>query len=161
MSTRATIKIVKNDCNSETLYHHYDGYPEGVGNELDMFLKKIYSNNEKVDTPTQLAQLINEYDNSYQLNETQHGDEEFAYLINMPDYTITCYALDFDEFDWKDDKIVYVHNISHDIDKIRQYVMDAISFEFNTDKPELIAKHNQSIVNVALCAVEMALNDKE
>lgn len=38
MSTRATIKIVKKGKDDLWMYHHSDGYPDGVGCELLEFL---------------------------------------------------------------------------------------------------------------------------
>lgn len=111
MATRATIKIVKNGFEHEGMYHHWDGYPEGVGLELENILFELYNDFETdgPETPHDLSIAINKFRSAYETEECQHGDEEFAYLIDLDMHTITCYAVGWDEFEWKKEKIVYVH----------------------------------------------------
>lgn len=44
MSTRATIKVTKNNETLYRIYHYCDGYPEGVGAELLYFLVMLKMN---------------------------------------------------------------------------------------------------------------------
>ena len=82
MVTRANILI--KDAESEVLlYHHYDGYPEGVGNELlDMM---SIAKKEQLQSPKALAEFICQ-DESYEHegeDATIAPDIEFAYIINL------------------------------------------------------------------------------
>ena len=44
MSTRATIKVIEHRMVKYRIYHHCDGYPEGVGKELKEFFNQAESN---------------------------------------------------------------------------------------------------------------------
>ena len=101
MSTRATIKITDGR-ETMRLYHHCDGYPEGVGSELKDFLSK--KDGEWI--VTALANELATMDKQYEFTTCQHGDEEYAYLIDCKDKNLKCYKVGLDEFDWKEDKVV-------------------------------------------------------
>lgn len=102
MSTRATIKIVKKGRKPEWLYHHSDGYPDGVGCDLLEFLS--YYNNEKW-IPKELSEYIREKEYGYEITEGQHGDEEYGYLIDCDKHTLRCYWLECDGYEWKEENI--------------------------------------------------------
>ena len=76
-------------------YHHFDGYPEGVGEKL----KSILSNAKDWNINT-LSELLLK---TPQFEETdgQHGDEEYAYLIDCDKMTLTCFKGGWDEWDWR------------------------------------------------------------
>lgn len=126
MSTRATIIIRQKDVDDESkyneirLYHHSDGYPDGIGADLKDYLK---NHNDCADPKfgviwdgeiiaTELVRgkcMTNEYtdgsgrtfpDMGYECALCQHGDEEFGYIIDCDERTIKCYGLDMDQFDW-------------------------------------------------------------
>ena len=94
MSTRATIKIQEGHV-ERWLYHHCDGYPEGVGEDLDQLL-----NTEKRWSIESIFYRLTE-DEEYEPTKGQHGDEEYAYLINCDDMSLVCYSIGWDEYDWK------------------------------------------------------------
>lgn len=103
MSTRCTI-LIKNESEKEEvrLYHHHDGYPEGVGENL----KKYLSNIKYWDVYSIANELIkSNEDDEYELTPCQHGDEEYAYLIDCKHRQLKCYKVGWDEFDWKEKKI--------------------------------------------------------
>lgn len=118
MSTRATIKIIAQEPNTEYtmrtsmwLYHHCDGYPSGVGSDL----KKYLANLSKRSKTWEMRTIVNELvdgdiinDNGYELTNCQHGDEEYAYLISCKEKTIKCYKVGWDDFEWTDDKLVEI-----------------------------------------------------
>lgn len=105
MSTRAHIRIQDKD-NVLYLYHHFDGYPEGVGEELKETLKTF-------ETETWTAEYIHRSiscaDDSYEdAPEGQHGDEEYAYLIDCGTRTLKCYKVGWDEdYPWKEHRVVF------------------------------------------------------
>jgi hypothetical protein len=91
MSTRATI-LVHAEQGKEfcRLYHHCDGYPEGVGNDLQNYLKQ-YAKDESADIETVVNELIkNKQDAGYEFTTCIHGDEEFFYDINCDTLNLTC-----------------------------------------------------------------------
>lgn len=115
MSTRATILIKSEKQNEEIrIYHHCDGYPEGVGNSLKEYLKEqkdwwVYEIANELIKGKCKFKSFNKYvsDQMYELTPCQHGDEEYAYLIDCDNKTLTCYKIGWNEFDWK--RIVEEH----------------------------------------------------
>jgi hypothetical protein len=116
MSTRATIKIKRGD-SFIRVYHHSDGYPKGVGVDLKNYLDSLYNW-----IPDRIANHLvkeglpsvynNAYiDKGYEVTISQHGDEEFGYLIDCDNKQLKCYRLSWDEFDWKEDKLVEIPNV--------------------------------------------------
>lgn len=117
MSTRATIKITDG---RDTLwvYHHSDGYPDGVGKDLKEYLETIsYWSGDEIATDLVKGKKVGKThniwtdkitigDDGYELTSGQHGDENYGYVIDCDKKTITCYRIGWDEFDWKEDKIV-------------------------------------------------------
>lgn len=107
MSTRATILIKSEKENKRvSIYHHCDGYPEGVGE----FLKNILSSLGRDWYVYNIANklLKNQRDKYYELTCGQHGDEEYAYLIDVDKRELKCYSVGWDEFEWKESKVVFV-----------------------------------------------------
>lgn len=108
MSTRAHIRIQdKDERNTCFIYHHCDGYPEGVGEELKEMMDSMAKCKEW--TPDFVHRSITNSDDSYEdAPEGQHGDEEYAYLIDCDSRTLTCYAVGWDEeYPWNDNNIEF------------------------------------------------------
>ena len=93
MGTRAAI-IIKESTNEINIYHHCDGYPEGVGQELTDFA----SNCKVWESVKIFAEMLNEYDDAYRYTSDVHGDEEYIYLVDIPTKTIICYDIFGDEY---------------------------------------------------------------
>lgn len=135
MSTRATIRIkkrvymtdadMKQDKLTEReilLYHHHDGYPEGVGSALKKFLKdrNDYTdggwNAEAIatDLVRGACKVVDCYtkeekpDMEYQCAIAPHGDSAYGYVIDCDEKTLTCYDLDWDQMDWTDAEVVEI-----------------------------------------------------
>lgn len=100
MSTRATIKV-KDSKHEQFVYHHCDGYPEGVGKILDDYLKLL---GKHWDFETIVNHLIKT--NGFEYTTGQHGDEEYAYLIDIDASQMICYEIEFDDFNWKEEDII-------------------------------------------------------
>ena len=107
MSTRATILIKSKKRKEEVrIYHHCDGYPEGVGHDLKEYLKGVKWW-DVYDIANELIKgKCGNKDNGYELTLCQHGDEDYAYLIDCDAQEMICYEVGLDEFEWKDEKIV-------------------------------------------------------
>lgn len=82
MSTRCNIYI--HDCRNNSslwIYHHHDGYPEGVGKQLKDFLSN--ENNRILSPDDMLDGLIYIYGTGYEKTEHQHGDVSYRYDIEI------------------------------------------------------------------------------
>lgn len=113
MSTRAHVIIRKSGQEDQFVYHHCDGYPDGVGSELD----EVFRNSNYSDT-NDAVKALEEYDSQYRIDDNIHGDEEYLYLVDLDNKTITCYEV------WKNgytnasmnimdsDHVEYVHLMS-------------------------------------------------
>ena len=89
MATRAHIRIYYND-KSIMLYHHCDGYPEGIGSDLKKVVDEIYKNDIFAVNKLIKGELIAN-DSTYELTDCLHGDEEYVYVIDCRDKTIKCF----------------------------------------------------------------------
>jgi len=91
MSTRCNIVITdKKNKNSVTLYHHHDGYPEGVGVELlEMTDGKVFSTVEHLatflmkTTEPLYAESENMTKNEFELTSGVQGDIDYLYKIRI------------------------------------------------------------------------------
>jgi len=90
MSTRSTIKI---ECGKELirLYHHCDGYPEGVGFELCEKLIEFKDENWYFNGEEFANKLVHENED-YEITTKVHGDEDYLYTI-YNDGGIKCESL--------------------------------------------------------------------
>lgn len=100
MATRANIIIRENTTGTEVvLYSHYDGYPEGVGNDLSRTLadfcrfEKWHINPSNLTAAIMTAEQFNyEYDLEH---PSVHGDIEYLYIIEIglrnQDVKLACY----------------------------------------------------------------------
>ena len=100
MSTRANVFIRESqgDCEKEVLYHHYDGYPEGVGRDLERILRKLPKDEngnvkEEYLKKKRLAEFICEQDSSFLITTPSvAGDSEFDYEIDLAKRRVDWYA---------------------------------------------------------------------
>lgn len=116
MSTRCTLRIINNEKDKEPIciYHHCDGYPEGVGKSLADFLRESKKNllywekevvaNQILKGAVKCVGHEEDRDMKYEITCGQHGDEEYGYVINCGDKSLRCYELDWDVFEWDDNK---------------------------------------------------------
>ena len=98
MSTRATIRVEDNEGEGLWIYHHCDGYPQGVGEELKELLVKVGKYADIYDVANYLFKYGKKY-GDYELTSDLHGDSEFVYNIDMGSRTLECYAYPFEEED--------------------------------------------------------------
>lgn len=118
MSTRCHV-IVEKGNNKTYLYHHCDGYPEGVGAELKDFI--IHANTKVFSTIEEFCNNLIDYSDEYRIDAYCHGDEEYIYTINLDSNQLTCYDVKwFNGLDASDDNL----------DKYNKVFI----FDFNSDK---------------------------
>lgn len=91
MSTRCNV-ILKEDGKTIYLYHHFDGYPEGVGADLKNMLDEV---REKT-IPYNIYQwanhlLKNKDDDGYELTSGLHGDIDYYYQIDTVRNTLRAF----------------------------------------------------------------------
>lgn len=97
MSTRCNIKIVQADaeghidhkCAPIWLYHHHDGYPEGVGRELtkvaeQMFYRACDYANRLMRMDEPIYSDANTKMNEFEITRGQHGDIDYLYEVTVP-----------------------------------------------------------------------------
>ena len=117
MSTRCNI-IIKDGAERIYLYHHHDGYPMGVGTELQDYLQRKWGESWRsywcgtsiandlvkghINYP--LAKEPHE-DDEYEVTYGLHGDVEYVYVINCRARTIRCYSIPWDDEFHKDFRI--------------------------------------------------------
>jgi hypothetical protein len=112
MSTRANVFV---DYNGERvqLYHHYDGYPEGVGKMLASFLEiATYTAKERTTkgVKNRFMELL-KLDDHFEVEKVGlHGDIEYLYFVKFNENEkdiISFIKIDFTAL-WKDeDKYLY------------------------------------------------------
>lgn len=111
MSTRCMIKICKKNFASEFVYHHCDGYPDGVGSEL----VKILGYYKTVEwTPNKISNALESYDSQYEKDGdiNAHGDEDYLYIIDCDKKTIKCYEANYNaSFDDLGEEVDIPNNI--------------------------------------------------
>lgn len=109
MGTRSEIIIKDYWTNKQTggvttkkvkLYHHYDGYPEGVGKFLmrEIYPKLISSNSMDIDVIANKL-LKSEEDNTFELTVYNHVDIEYLYEIDIPKKEIKCWSAHYTSWD--------------------------------------------------------------
>ena len=97
MSTRTQIRIfskVENSVKSIDLYHHHDGYPEGVGFDLVTRLSQMrnWYVSEIANT------LIKDVKDEYELTLGNHTDVDYLYEIDTNEQTVTCFRFGYNKY---------------------------------------------------------------
>lgn len=106
MSTRAQIRI-KDEYGSFELYHHHDGYPEGVGRDLKNYCDELptgqwsHWSTRRIANDLVKGKLKDPYcgiageDMGYEITNGFHADIEYAYLIDCEKKELKCFYVDF------------------------------------------------------------------
>lgn len=143
MSTRANI-VIKKGNDFQQMYHHHDGYPSGVGIELQEFTQEILRDEKKdelLQSPLSLAQALAKMDNSYELEDTLnlHSDIEYLYVIDMDMEVVYCYSVE--NWDYNSDMYM-IYGIAP-----RKYQVKVYSLEFgHIPTDEMIDKYEKVCV---------------
>lgn len=74
MATRANIIVRHNGQEVATFYKHYDGYPEGLGEQLKDAFKDCKGSRDTLRCISKIDEV--------ELTEGTHGDIEYLYHIN-------------------------------------------------------------------------------
>lgn len=101
------VKVIK-DGKSIELYHHCDGYPEGVGFCLLKVLE-LYKKNEYTFYINQMIKKGN-----FEIAFRTHLDIEYYYIMNLDTMTVECMAVD----NWDGDmKVLENITLKYDAEK--------------------------------------------
>jgi len=118
MSTRCCV-VVKDKWDKFTLYHHHDGYPEGVGADLKSYIERIKENDWSVDAERFANVLIkNESertgfnDNEFEITMRLHGDIEYLYEVDCQTMTLKCWSV---LLNWETGKFRYRKPVDLDV----------------------------------------------
>lgn len=87
MATRSNIIIEDDLGNKKILYHHFDGYPKGVGAELQMYLRHL---TDDIDAPEKLADFICLQSKEYIPINSINTDIDYLYTIDTSTQTLHC-----------------------------------------------------------------------
>ncbi|MFI3241193.1 MAG: hypothetical protein R3Y43_01340 [Alphaproteobacteria bacterium] len=122
MTTRCIIKIKGYYNGKIDIYHHADGYPDGVG--LDLYNKIQPLLEENIGRIEQGYSLKNNFgtiiesvmgiDNGYEFTENRHFDIDYMYIIDMKKSTILCHEGYYDDDGFK---VV----CRHDLAKVKEH----------------------------------------
>lgn len=95
MSTRCNV-IIRKDGNQVVLYHHWDGYPEGVGYDLVERFRKNFQPGQPEWTMAGVVNMLikDKEDQGYEWTTRLHGDIEYLYTVDLNRKTITCDDVD-------------------------------------------------------------------
>lgn len=93
MSTRCNV-IVKTKFDKIWLYHHHDGYPEGVGQDLVNRFKEKFEKDEKIWWSDVVNALVKDTKDNYEVTDGEHGDIEYLYTIDCDKKTICWQKID-------------------------------------------------------------------
>lgn len=131
MGTRSVIRIQeawenengKKKAIKHDIYHHYDGYIEGVGfTLLDMFLNK---DTKKLDIRADIDFVANflikdkkNIDNTFEITAYNHVDIEYFYLIDVNNKTVEAWHVN----NWSGRMKKYKHYTHEDI--VKMYLQD-------------------------------------
>ena len=90
MGTRSVIRIKRAELGSMDIYHHWDGYPEGVGFKLLNAIENYFdgATSAKVFESEQFANMLVKNtagldDNGFDVTLWKHGDIEYFYEIDF------------------------------------------------------------------------------
>lgn len=110
MSTRSEI-LVKCSFGSCKLYHHHDGYIEGVGFDLyerffakdgEWFNRKNYEGKQIIPSASDIVNsLVKDADEEYEITFSNHIDIEYYYEIDVEKGTLTGWSVDYIDYDEK------------------------------------------------------------
>lgn len=88
MSTRCNIKVVYQE-QSILLYHHWDGYFEGIG--FDLAQRILKHQTARLGTSTFIFDLLQ--DKQYELVKTLNADIDYYYIVDLESNTIIGYRV--------------------------------------------------------------------
>lgn len=92
MATRSVV-IVKDNDKENWIYHHWDGYPEGVGFDLVKRSKKFKSYEDKWYGDDITNKLVKDTNDSYEITNGYHTDIDFLYVIDCQEEKIKCFRI--------------------------------------------------------------------
>lgn len=87
MSTRCQVEVIANGL-SVMLYHHCDGYPEGVGYCLERiirFKREFYSASDLINRMVKKGK--------FEITFGNHSDIEYFYELNFDKHEVNCMAV--------------------------------------------------------------------
>lgn len=146
MSTRSNIIIKKNGQDSQRfVYHHCDGYFEGVGFEIRNNIIPKYIKKYKEFSVNDLFVELTDYDSQYQKTDAIHGDIEYLYILEViePDHLVfKCLDVPgFDKYDYeKEENCTLIYFEHFYMNGIKMKVIDKCTSDTETENDDSIDK---------------------
>lgn len=94
MSTRCNVKVVFDDDHCKLFYHHYAGYPDGVGAELVELVSSELTGNINKDGFNDFCDIL-VADYGYYEVKYESSDISWYYEITVSDCKVHCYKCDW------------------------------------------------------------------
>lgn len=82
MSTRCNILVKEKGRKDIILYHHHDGYPQGVGADLVKRFTELFSKENYIFAIVLANKLVKDSEDEYEITNCIHGDIEYLYTID-------------------------------------------------------------------------------
>lgn len=97
MNTRCNVIIKKDDNKFFQLYHHHNGFPDGVGVDLEEYIKQM--NKDCLSDGEKFVNFLCDplHQDEYEFEGTKidlHNDIDFLYFIDLQKHKIYCYSFD-------------------------------------------------------------------
>ena len=93
MSTRSAVIVKQEGQQDVYLYHHFDGYPDGVGYSL-LCESKTWNEWNKWYNNSIVNELIKDKeDDGYEFTQYIHSDIEYLYIIDCDKKKISCFQV--------------------------------------------------------------------
>lgn len=173
MSTRCTIVVRpdKNDFNLNIdwayIYHHCDGNPGGVGEELDSVLNECFIKDYTPVNVSNVVKAITDIDDSYQKVDRIAADSSYVYVIYvdsgkyqnpywpkfMTDPSITIYCYKTQATNFKTDSLTFSEADGY----TREYVHGMFQTESIVSKDECKQTGIENMSNDELLALHMSV----
>lgn len=126
MGTRSNVIVITPENKAHQIYHHYDGYPSGVGEELRTIINYIIENTPESNSNSihenfmysvfKNDQYEDEYESDLDTHNRLHGDIEYLYIIkNMKLFYVNEFRL-CDKFNSYRDLVNYVCTSGVEVD---------------------------------------------
>lgn len=147
MSTRCNV-IVKDKFDKIWLYHHHDGYVEGVGADLVSRFAEKFQKDERIWWSDIVNTLVKDQNDEYEITDGEHSDIEYCYTIDCEKKTICWQKVDTD---WNSPDLPHTYGR-------KNYLIKEGKLFYKTDEANRVKTCSENVTNLNKKAeIKMAL----